>query len=98
MTKPGKPVTRETGYAVRGRPVVVTLAPCGSQNEAVLVLRRKGERTAYAVALSDVYRMAALWHGQKEAKARSDARKAGVPWRTARRRFLLSIREAARGR
>jgi hypothetical protein len=31
--------------------------------------------------------MAALWHGQKLAKAKRDARKLGVPWRTARKEF-----------
>jgi hypothetical protein len=44
------------------------------------------------VALSDLYRMAALWHGQKLAQAKRDARKAGVRWSTARKQFEAAHR------
>jgi hypothetical protein len=90
MTKLTKPIQRETAKAYQSRNVVVTLAPAGSQNEALLGLRLKGKRTQYVCALSDVYRMAALWHGQKEAAARRAARKNGIPWRQAKKQFVAS--------
>jgi hypothetical protein len=80
-------VTRVTSKFVRSRPIVVTLAPAGSQDEALIGLRLLGTRTTYVVPLSDVYRNAALQHGLKEAKARRDARKAGIPWRRAKKDF-----------
>ncbi len=83
-----KPVSRETSKTISGRNVIVTLGPAGSQSEALIGLRLKGKRTQYVCALSDIYRTAALWHGQKEAKARRDARKMGVPWRQAKKEFL----------
>lgn len=90
MTKLTKPIARETGKTYGNKAVIVTLAPAGAQNEALIGLRLKGRRTQYVCALSDVYRMAALWHGQKEAAARRAARKAGEPWRTAKRRFVTA--------
>lgn len=87
MTKLEKPVTRETAKRIGARAVLITIAPAGSQSEALIALRLKGKRTQYVVALSDLYRMAALWHGQKEAQAKRAARKEGVPWRTARKAF-----------
>lgn len=92
MTPLTKPVSRVTSKTYRNRPVVVTLAPAGSQSEALIELRLLGERTRYVVALSDLYRMAALWHGQKEAAAKRQARKDGVPWRTAKKHFLASLK------
>ena len=92
MTKLTRPVERLTAKTYSGREVVVTLAPAGSQSEALIGLRLKGTRTQYVVALSDVYRMAALWHGQKEAKARKQARVNGIPWKTARKQFLQENR------
>ncbi len=67
--------------------MIVTLAPAGSQNEALIGLRLKGTRTQYVCALSDVYRLAAQWHGQKEAAARRVARESGVSWRIAKKNF-----------
>ncbi len=87
MTALSKPVRRLTAKTYNGSPVIVTLAPAGSQNEALIGLRLKGRRTQYVCALSDVYRMAALWHGQKEAAARRTAKKNGVPWKTAKKQF-----------
>jgi hypothetical protein len=80
-------VTRETTKRIGKRPVLVTLAPAGSQDEALIGLRLKGKRTQYVCALSDVYRLAALWHGQKEANAKRAARKAGIPWKRAKHDF-----------
>lgn len=88
MTPLNKPVHRLTRKNDRGKPVIVTLAPCGSQEEALIGLRRKGERTQYVVTVSDVYRWAALTHGNKERIAKAKARKDGVPWRKARKDFI----------
>lgn len=82
-----KPVTRETRKVINRRAVLLTIAPAGSQSEALIGLRLKGTRTEYVIALSDVYRMAALWHGQKIARAKKQARTAGIAWRTARKTF-----------
>lgn len=87
MTKLEKPVSRVTNKKVSGRPVIVTLGPAGSQNEALIGLRLLGKRTQYVCALSDVYRMAALWHGQKETKAKKEARRLGIPWKQAKKEF-----------
>ncbi len=87
MTKLLTPVSRETAKCIDSRPVILTIAPCGSQSEARVILRLKGRRTQYACTLSDVYRIAALWHGQKEAAARKAARKSGIPWKQAKRQF-----------
>jgi hypothetical protein len=91
-TKLRKPVRRETANRYRGKPVVLTIAPAGSQTETLLQLRLKGERTAYVVALSDVYRLAAMWHGQKEKAAKRKARKQGIPWRQAKKDFDKGLR------
>lgn len=91
MTTLTKPVSRETAKKVGARPVIITIAPAGSQSEALIGLRLKGTRTQYVVALSDVYRMAALWHGQKEAKARREARKNGISWRIAKKEFTRGL-------
>lgn len=88
-----KPVTRVTRNTYRSKPVILTVAPAGgSQTETLLELRLKGERTGYVVAVSDIYRLAALWHGQKEAKAKRQARKLGIPWRDARKEFIRALR------
>jgi hypothetical protein len=88
MTNLLKPVSRRTAKYIGSRPVIVTLAPAGSQSEALIGLRLLGKRTQYVVALSDVYRNAAMHYGQKEAKAKREARKLGVPWRIARKQFI----------
>ena len=89
MTKLTKSVSRESANVVKGRNIIVTIAPCGgSQAETRIGLRLKGQRIQYVVALSDVYRMAALWYGQKEANAKRLARKNGVSWRVARKQFI----------
>lgn len=92
MTKLTKAISRETTRQIGRRPIILTVAPSGSENEALLGLRLKGKRTQYVCALSDVYRMAALWHGQKEARARREARKNGVRWKIAKRDFAKSNR------
>lgn len=82
-----KAVHRLTKKTDRGRPIIVTLAPAGSQDDARIGLRRKGERTQYVIMVSDVYRLAALWHGNKERIAKAAARKAQIPWRRAKKKF-----------
>jgi hypothetical protein len=90
MTKLTKPVSRQTAKSVRGRAVIVTVAPCGSQSEARVGFRLAGERLQYVALVSDLYRVAAMWHGQKEALARRVARRDGVPWRVAKRAFVAA--------
>lgn len=87
-TKLTKPVTRETAKLVARKPVILTIAPCGSQDEARIGVRLKGQRTQYVATLSGIYNLLALWHGNKEKTARREARKNGIPWRIARRRFI----------
>ena len=82
-----KSVSRETAKRIQGREVIVTLAPCGSQAEALIGLRLKGKRTQYVCALSDIYRIAAMNHGLKESRAKKAARKMGIPWRNAKKQF-----------
>lgn len=88
MTSLSRPVVRLTSKCYGSLPVIITLAPAGSQDEVLIGLRLKGRRTEYVVALSDVYRNAALQYGQKEALARRAARKNGVPWKQARKQFV----------
>lgn len=80
-----------TAKTIACRRVVVTLSPARAQSEALIGLRPLGRRTQYVCALSDVYRMAALWHGQKEAAARKEARRLGIPWKRARKQFTREI-------
>ncbi len=90
MTQLAKPVSRQTAKRIGKRHVIITVAPCGSQEEARIGLRLKGTRTQYVVLLSDLYRLAALWHGQKEATAKRTARKNGVPWKSAKKQFIAA--------
>jgi|GEM_PF-2945698 hypothetical protein len=73
-------------FSTYGKPLVMLLVPLRDGN-TLLVLRLKGQRVGYVVHLADVYRLAALWHGNKERQARAVARKNGVPWRIARKQF-----------
>ena len=90
MTKLLSPVRRETAKTVAGRPVIVTLANCGGQSEARIGVRLKGKRTQYTTTLSDLYRVLAMWHGAKELAAKRAARRDGVPWRFAKRKFAAA--------
>ena len=87
-TKLTSPIHRETAKCIGSRPIILSIAPCGSQSESRIGLRLKGKRTSYMVSLSDLYRVAALWNGLKEKKARREARQSGVSWRAARKKFL----------
>ncbi len=89
-TKLTKPVHRETAKCVGSLPVILTIAPLGSQSEARIGLRLKGQRTQYVVNVSDIYRVAAMWHGQKEAAARKQARREGIPWKRAKLAFIAA--------
>lgn len=90
MTRLTKAVHRVTGVRYQKLEVIVTIAPAGGQAEALLGFRLKGRRTQYVVAVSDIYRIAALWHGSKEKAAKAKARKDGVPWARAKREFARS--------
>lgn len=82
-----KPVSRETARQSSRRNIIVTIAPAGRQPEALIGFRLKGTRTQYVCVLSSVFQCAALWHGQKEQRAKREARKNGVAWRVARKQF-----------
>lgn len=87
MTKLTSPVSRETKRKFSQRNVIVTIAPCGNQDEALIGMRLKGTRTQYVAAVSSLYQVMALWHGNKEKNARREARKHGIPWKTALKTF-----------
>jgi len=88
MTPLNKPIHRETAKRIGSRAIIVTIAPAGSQAEAFIGVRLKGQRTQYVLALSDVYRIAALTYAGKAAVAKRQARKQGIPWRVAKRQFV----------
>lgn len=90
LTKLNKPVSRETNFIYQKRNVVLTIAPAGAQKEALIGLHLKGRRTQYVGAVSNLFRLLAMWHGQKEAAAKRAARKAGVSWRRAKKEFLAA--------
>lgn len=92
MTKLTKPVHRITDRKYGKRNIVVTVAPAGAQNEALIAFRLLGTRCQYVCAVSSLFTLAAMWHGQKEAKAKREARKNGVPWRLAKKQFDASNR------
>lgn len=87
MTKLNKRLFRETNKSVGRVPVVLGLKPGTDKREDLVGLKLKGTRTWYVATVSDLYRVLALWHGQKESNARRVARKEGVPWRRARKQF-----------
>jgi hypothetical protein len=70
------------------KPIVLTLVPGNDTREELIAFRLKGTRETMLARVADLYRMAALWHGAKMHQARREARKAGEPWRMARKRFL----------
>ena len=53
-------------------------------------MRLLGERTHYTGLVSDLYRILALWHGPKIAKAKAQAHREGVLWRIAMQTFQRS--------
>jgi len=85
MTSLTKKVVRLTDQKYGKRRIVVTLAPV--KTETFIGMRLKGKRTQYVVALSSLYRLGALWHGDKIKRAKAAARKLGVPWRVAKKEF-----------
>lgn len=62
-----------------------------STRETLLSIRPIGRRTAYVAPLSALHIQAALAFGRAEQSAKREARKNGVPWQSARRKFLASI-------
>lgn len=87
-TRLTKPVHRVTNKRIRKKPVVITLGPGTDSRDDLIGLRLLGERTQYVVTVSDLYRVAAMWHGQKEAIAKRAARKSGIPWSRAKKDFI----------
>lgn len=78
---------------VRGvrEPVVITLIPCHGDGDTLIALRLARRRVSYVMPAADAYRLAAEWHGNKERAAKRAARKHGIPWRQARKKFLASL-------
>ena len=78
MTTLQKPVTRATvkPFAHYRRQIVITLIPGTESRDELIGFRLKGTRETMLARVADLYRMAALWHGQKKSNARRAARKA----------------------
>lgn len=89
-TKLSKAVSRLTNRTSAGRQIILTMAPLGAQNDARVGVRLMGKRTQYVALLSDLYRVMALWHGQKEAAARKQARRDHIPWKRAKKQFIAA--------
>lgn len=62
----------------------IPIANVFEQEHAELIVLAVKERAA----LLAVAEAAEKWHGQKEAKAKREARKMGVPWKIAKREFV----------
>jgi hypothetical protein len=97
MTRLTAPIRRLTKAKYGKRQIVVVLAPAGTSNDALIAFRPQGQRTQYLTSVSTMFRLAALWHGNKESIARRAARKAGIPWRIAKKQFAAdnTIRETS---
>lgn len=87
-TRLTKPVHRVTNKMIGKLPIVITISPGTEKRDDLIGLRLLGTRTQYVVTVADLYRIAALWHGQKEAGARRVAHREGEPWKMAKRRFV----------
>ena len=90
MTKLSTKVCRETANEYQHRPIIVSLCPLGAQKDRLLGFRLKGTRTTYIASVAAIFRIAALGYAQREAAAKRAARKAGIPWKTARKQFLAA--------
>ena len=88
MTALSSPVRRVTAARYCSRNLVVIIAACGGQPEARIGVRQKGKRTAYTATVSDFYRWAASLYAAKERSAKRAARKQGLPWKQAKKRFI----------
>ncbi len=87
MTELTKPIHRLTNKYIGSRRIVLTVAPGSETRETLIGTRLLGTRTQYVITLSDVHRSAALIYANKEKAARKQARKDGIPWKTARLAF-----------
>lgn len=70
--------------------IVITLIPGHGVRDDMIAMRLKGTRCPMLARVADVYRVIALWHGNKERIAKAKARKEGIPWRKAKRDFIKS--------
>lgn len=68
---------------------VLSLHP--AEVEDLISLRPLGCHVAYIVPVSTVRVQAALAFGRAEQAAKREARKYGVPWKSARKEFLATI-------
>ena len=89
MTKLLKPVRRVTIKDFRHyrKPLVVSLIPGTDTRDELIGFRLLGTRKQINARVSDLYTMAALWHGQQEAKAKKQARAEGIRWSRAKKQF-----------
>lgn len=88
MTTLSTPVRRLTAAKYCSKQIVVILAACGGQAEARIGVRQKGRRGVYTATVSDFYRWAAQLYAAKERSAKKAARKNGVKWAVAKKKFV----------
>lgn len=81
--------TVERVVKIGSRRYVLGLHP--SLNEDLISLRPLGCHVAYVVPVSTVRVYAALAFGRAESAAKREAKKYGVPWKSARKEFLSSL-------
>lgn len=88
MTPLTKKVTRLSNHRVQGRRIVVSIVPGTEKRHDMVGLRQHGKQTQYLVPVADIYRWGALIYANRMKAAKSVARKAGIPWRTAKKQFV----------
>ena len=74
---------------IGGKDYVIGLHP--AESDPLFSIRQLGRRTPYALHVSTVRVHAALAYGRAEQAAKREARKAGVKWRFARRKFTANL-------
>lgn len=88
MTSLTKKISRLSNHRVQGRRIVVSLVPGTEKRHDLIALRQHGRRTQYLVPIADIYRMGAFIYGRLYSNAKREARRNGVPWRTAKKQFV----------
>lgn len=84
LTKPiARVLTKDHGHYKK--PIVITLLPGTDTRDDLVAMHLKGSRCKYVGRVDDLFRVLALWHASKVANAKRAARKAGIPWRQARK-------------
>lgn len=75
--------------AIGGKRYALGLHP--HRPESLLSIREVGRRVAYVLPVSTLRVQAALAYGRAEQAAKREARKLGVPWKSARRKFQAGL-------